>query len=105
MKGNFIYCYRTNKLSLEGSTNIIGRSIVIHKFIDDLGLMGQFDDKGVFTTYDKMSEIGLKNLYKSFGYSPEQIEPMNIIQRLKKESSTTGNAATRIACAIIGWSS
>jgi|694.fasta_scaffold103421_5 Cu-Zn family superoxide dismutase len=104
-KGNFIYCYKTRALSLDGINNIIGRSIVIHKFVDDLGLMGRFDEQGIFTLYEKMSENDLRTLYKQLGYTPDTSNTLEIIQRLKKESATTGNAATRIACAIVGWSS
>lgn len=105
VKGNFTYCYKTRNLSLDGINNVIGRSIVIHKFMDDLGLMGRYNDQGVFTLYEKMSENELRTLYKTLGYSPDLKDIESILHRFKTESTITGNASTRIACAIIGWSS
>jgi Cu-Zn family superoxide dismutase len=99
--GKFIYCFKTNQLALYGNTNIIGRSVVIHKFMDDLGLSGIYDEKGTFTYYENMSEEELIKLSKTLGYPIKSKGEM--IQRFKTESSTTGNASTRIACGIIGW--
>ena len=99
VKGNFIYCLKTTRFQL---SEILGRSIVIHKFTDDLGLQGRFDDKGMFMSYSEMSEQQLRQICKNLGYPTENVRAM--IKRLNEESTTTGNASTRIACAIIGWS-
>lgn len=102
-EGKFIYCFKTNQLALYGNLNVIGRSVVIHKFVDDLGLSGKYDDQGVFTYYEKMSEDELVKLSKILGYPTKSRNEM--IEKLNKESVTTGNASTRIACGIIGWTS
>lgn len=101
-KGNFIYFYKTNRLSLTGRNSIIGRSIVIHKFMDDLGLRGILDDNGTLTSYEFMSDSQLESICSTLGYSTTSRQDM--VSRLLDESITTGNASTRIACAIIGWS-
>lgn len=101
--GTFIYCFKTHQLALQGYANIIGRSVVIHQFTDDLGLSGRYDEKGVFTRYEEMSESELVKLCKTLGYPTKSKNEM--IEKLNKESITTGNASTRIACSIIGYSS
>jgi Cu-Zn family superoxide dismutase len=60
--GNFIYQYEDDLVKLSPPYSVIGRSIVIHGGIDDLGKFRQVD----------------------------------------KGSATTGNAGSRIACAVIG---
>lgn len=101
-KGNFIYSYKTNRLSLFGRTNIIGRSIVIHEFMDDLGLRGILDDNGTLIPYESMPDSQLETICSMLGYPTHSRHDM--LSRLLHESITTGNASTRIACAIIGWS-
>lgn len=73
-KGEILYTYKDERLNLIGNVNesIIGRSVVIHDGIDDLGL-GGLDEYGYITNLEK-----------------------------HKESLKTGNAGSRMACAIIG---
>ena len=61
-------------IKLSGKYNIIGRSVVIHEDMDDLGIGG----------LDKNGNIIDKKTYI--------------------ESTKTGNAGKRIACGVIGWS-
>ena len=63
------------KIKLHGKHSIIGRSVVIHEHPDDLG-KGGLDANGTIIN---------KNVYK--------------------ESKKTGNAGSRIACGVIGYSS
>ena len=64
-----------NKIKLSGKNSIIGRCVVIHEKADDLG-KGGLDSKG------------------------------NIInKKIYSESLKTGNAGSRIACGVIGYSS
>ena len=73
-KGRFKFSYTDNKLNLIGDvkTTIIGRSVVIHDDLDDLGLGGLNDDGQI------------------------------IDEKVHEESLKTGNAGKRMACAIIG---
>lgn len=72
--GNVRTRFRDNVIKLRGKNSIIGRSIVIHAGIDDLGT-GGLDKDG------------------------------NVIDKKKhKESLKTGNAGSRIACGVIGYS-
>jgi Cu-Zn family superoxide dismutase len=100
--GEFVFQYQTHRLSLFGRNNIIGRSIVIHKFEDDMGLMGRIQSNGTLVTYESMSTKELEKITQTLGYPLGS--RMDMLARLLRESSTTGNASTRIACAIIGWS-
>lgn len=61
-------------IKLNGKSNIIGRSVVIHETIDDLGLGGIDLDNGLIVN-----------------------------KKLHEESLKTGNAGKRIACGVIGW--
>ena len=61
-------------ISLKGKNNILGRCVVIHAGIDDLGRGG----------LNKKDEI--------------------IDEDVHEESLKTGNAGKRIACGVIGWS-
>lgn len=84
--------------------NVIGRSIVIHRFSDDYGLKGMFV-KDEFLSYQSMTFSQLKKfaLDRNY-YTPEERLPSQreLVEKLEKESVTTGNAGQRIACAIIG---
>ncbi len=65
----------TDKLiKLRGKSNIIGRSVVIHEDIDDLGLGGIDTNSGIIVN-----------------------------KKIHEESLKTGNAGKRIACGVIGW--
>tara|TARA_B100000902_G_C26901048_1_gene712109 strand:- start:76 stop:660 length:585 start_codon:yes stop_codon:yes gene_type:complete len=73
-KGKFFYQYYDDRIQLHGDVtkSIIGKSVVIHDGIDDLGL-GGLNAKG------------------------EVINP-----KVHEDSLKTGNAGGRMACAIIG---
>lgn len=103
--GNFQYIWETNKLSLNGNdiSCILGRSIVIHKFKDDLGLRGQVIGNE-FKLYKNMILSELINIYNKLGYNKDKFTKDTIIRKLETESVTTGNASTRICYGIIGIS-
>lgn len=101
--GQFVFTFETDKLSLfHNNRCILGRSVVIHKFIDDLGLQGILQD-GNLVLYDEMPTEQLVQIYTTLGYPvSERMDREGLLKKLKSESITTGNASTRIACAIIG---
>lgn len=71
--GNFLYSYIDDSIKIDSKkVNILGRSVVIHDGIDDLGLGG----------LNKQGQV--------------------INEKLHKTSLENGNAGGRIACAIIG---
>lgn len=77
IKGNIINNkFKDKKIKLKGINSIIGRCVVIHELEDDLGEGGI--DK-------KTGNIINKKIYE--------------------ESIKTGNAGSRIACGVIGYSS
>jgi Cu-Zn family superoxide dismutase len=106
--GNFVYIMKTYNLSLFHNSNmnkcVIGRSVVIHKFMDDYGLQGLFLSDGIFVPYDEMDINDLREICKKLGYEESNRSRKDMVTRLNKESITTGNASKRIACAIIGIS-
>lgn len=108
-KGTFNYTWETNKLSLNGNdiSCILGRSIVIHKFPDDLGLRGQYigNNFEIFKLYKDMNISELKMIYQKLGYhlgNNKKMTRESILEKLENESMTTGNASTRISYGIIG---
>ena len=66
--------FKDSMITLKGKNNILGRCVVIHAGIDDLGKGG----------LNKKGEI--------------------IDEEVHGESLKTGNAGKRIACGVIGWS-
>lgn len=93
--GQFIATFKTNKLSLyPNKLCIIGRSVVIHKFPDDYGIT---------ESYHNMSAKQLLSICNKLGYEFNKKITRNVLlDKLTIESQTTGNASTRIDCAIIG---
>lgn len=76
-KGNIINNkFKDKKIKLKGINSIIGRSVVIHESEDDLG------------------EGGI-----------DKITGKIINKKIYNESKKTGNAGSRIACGVIGYSS
>ncbi len=85
-KGNCKCKFTDSKIKLKGKNSIIGRSVVIHEFEDDLGQGGLVEYN--YTKNNKTYNI---------------IEIVDIKKR--EESLKTGNAGNRIACGVIGYSS
>lgn len=100
-QGRFQATFATFGVSLVPGApgNVVGRSIVLHQFPDDLGRQG-VDGPNGFVPYDALATADLRALSADRGYPMGSRYAM--LQKLKIESITTGNAATRIACAIIG---
>ena len=71
-----------------------GRSVVIHGTSDDLGRQGRIIIKNGLTQFKQYDEMTTQEL-KCWGYKPSDV------QKLMKESTTNGNAGSRIACGII----
>jgi len=102
-QGNFYQQFSTDKISLFlNQRNILGRSVVIHQFQDDLGLKGITDSRGELVLYEHMTDEQLFRHAHRLGYTFNgQINRKRVLDKLVQESVTTGNASTRIACAII----
>lgn len=79
---------------------VIGRSVVLHHYPDDYGLGGLVNNH-LFEKYPQMSLATLRVLSKERGY-PTQGTKQALAEKLLKESSETGNAGGRMACAVIG---
>lgn len=76
--------------------DIYGRSVVIHKFADDLGVVGE-----LIRDYPLLSDEDLGTLCRERGYKNTNTRAKRI-QKLVQESMSNGNAGERITCAIIG---
>ena len=81
-------------LKINEKSYIIGRSVVIHGTSDDLGRQGRIIIKNGLTKFKQYDEMTTQEL-KCWGYTPSDV------QKLMKESTTNGNAGSRIACGII----
>jgi Cu-Zn family superoxide dismutase len=107
-KGHVDIMFDDSLISLEPTSpfNILGRSIVIHRFSDDYGLQGMFIHNE-FQSYKSMSYGMLKKLALERNYFTPSTLPTHaeLIQKMETESLTTGNAGQRIACAVIGRAS
>ena len=107
-KGHVDVMFDDPLISLEPSSrlNILGRSIVIHRFSDDYGLQGMFF-KNEFISYKTMTYAMLKKLALERNYYTTSTLPTHaeLIQKMETESMTTGNAGQRTACAVIGRAS
>lgn len=99
--GKFIYDYVTDEISIfpAEKTSVIGRSIVIHSFTDDLGKQGRVI-QGSFQFYKDMTDRLLRFLIREAGEKFTTRE--NAVSFLNKMSKQTGNAGGRMACAVIG---
>ena len=82
--------------------DIIGRTIVIHSSPDDYGLQGMFREDNSFIKYSDMNISELTELTKKLGYYQKNMKKDDMVKKLNQESKITGNAGSRIACAIIG---
>ena len=101
--GDLIYNFTTNSLggfqykyysSTLNTRDIIGRSIVIHENIDDLGTEGKQE-------YNECSLSELKQLASTLGYTPMKTRKQ-YVKKLEQESLITGNAGKRMDCGVIG---
>ena len=99
--GNFIYDYVTEQISIfpVEKTSVIGRSVVIHSFTDDLGKQGR-EIQGSFQLYKDMTERLLRSFLRDAGEKFTTRE--NAVSYLNKMSKQTGNAGGRMAYGLIG---
>lgn len=96
-KGNISLNWKDNLLSLfpTNERNIIGRSIVIHEYPDDLGNAEVYKKM----TDKELLDFVLKRKYikKKKDFNRHQMENYCI-----EQSKITGNAGGRMTCAVIG---
>ena len=88
--------YTDHRISLfPGTYCIIGRSVVIHEYPDDLGNS---------SIYDHYSFQKLKKFATQRGYmkNKKQWTHSELLSYIKEQSLQTGNAGGRMTCAIIG---
>jgi superoxide dismutase, Cu-Zn family len=100
--GNVNLKYVDNLVKLFGPRNIFGRSVVIHALPDDLGLQGTLINEQ-FVEYKNLPDRDLQILCGQRNYKDIKTKTQ-MINKLNKESKSTGNAGQRIAYAIIGIS-
>lgn len=93
--GNFDFEYIETSFSVG---DIVGRSVVIHQFMDDLGLQSMYN-----IPYSTMEDSILRMLCRDRGYTNLKNKKERI-QKLERESLMTGNAGSRLTCAVIGRS-
>lgn len=98
-KGNISLQWFDNKLSLfpTEKTNIIGRSIVIHQYPDDLGN---------WSIYKTMTDKELLDfvLKRKYIKNKKEFNREKMERYCMEQSKITGNAGGRMTCAIIGIS-
>ena len=82
----------------EDKNCIIGRSIVIHEYPDDLG---------DWTRYEKMNDKELLDfvLKRKYIKKKNEYKREKMVQYCMDQSKITGNAGGRMTCGIIGISS
>lgn len=100
-KGNFQYDYIDSSISVSPRSRkcILGRSLVIHGYPDDLGRKGQ-EIRNQFVFYKDMKDSELIKLCSKLNYKNVKTREERI-QKLEEESLKTGNAGVRIACGNI----
>lgn len=79
---------------------VVGRAVVIHSGVDDLGL-GGLSAGGRLLPYGELDTSALRRLSRERGYpatGPRKV----LLRRLLDGSATTGNAGGRLACAVVG---
>jgi Cu-Zn family superoxide dismutase len=93
--GRFVARFYTPRLSLQPQSpaNVLGRSVVIHAYPDDLG-----DAEG----YAQWTTAQLCQRAKQLGYVPVPRTRAALLHKFQSEAKTTGNAAKRLAGAVIG---
>ena len=95
--GRFVGTFHTPLLSLRPQSphGVVGRSVVIHAFPDDLG------DAAMYTRW---TTTQLRQRARALGYAHSGSRA-TLLHKFQSEAQTTGNAATRLAGAVIGRSS
>tara|TARA_B100001248_G_C27354766_1_gene443220 strand:- start:335 stop:922 length:588 start_codon:yes stop_codon:yes gene_type:complete len=78
-----------------GKCCVIGRSVVIHEYPDDLGNSAIYDD----WKYKELKKFAVQRGYIKKNQNKSHSE---LLEKIKKESLLTGNAGGRMTCAIIG---
>ena len=100
-KGKFSYDYIDTSISLNPRSNksIRGRSLVIHKYPDDLGRKGILRDNQL-VLYRDMTDTELKRICSDLNYKNLKTKQERV-EKLETESLKTGNAGSRISCGNI----
>lgn len=94
--GHVRLTYSDHRISLfPGKYCIIGRSVVVHEYPDDLGN---------YSIYDQYTFRDLKTFAKQRGYMKKNKKWIHseLLSYVKEQSLQTGNAGGRMTCAIIG---
>lgn len=103
-------------------SEVVGRSVVLHRLPDDLGSGGFFLNPATapegFVPYKELLQDARRDAtsatgkrlgkivqmrYPSF-YAKNAANPLALYHKLMSETSKTGNAGSRIGCAVIGRS-
>jgi len=94
--GRYVLSFLTPLLSVESTSDscVVGRSVVIHAHPDDLGNAAM---------YAQWSTEQLQQRAHVLGYTVPPTRAA-LLHKFQSEARTTGNASTRLACAVIGWS-
>ena len=69
-----------------------GRSVVVHRWPDDLGSR----------EYERLETDELRKLCRERSYKLKSFSRDSMVDKLNSESTQTGNAGQRIACAVVG---
>jgi len=113
-RGVVIKEFDDTSITLCGDHSILGRSVVIHGFPDDLGTQGEplhYDNNPrgrslEVVLYRDMSDNDLRRILRTRKLTEDPLivngTRAGMIRFLEKNSLSTGNAGGRMACGIIG---